>query len=485
MPKRVSSSLSARWAAPASVWSVSVVNGRIFCPHRVDGPVVGEPGQCRHALHADVGLAAVQRLQDALGGGGVADLAERAHHGRHRFRVRLQHLDQPRHRLAVSHGPERVDRALADPPILVLGRLDQVVQGALVARLVQDLDRGASHLLVLVRDEFERRADDLRASDLAERVRGAAAHPPVGVADGLQQELDRAFVADDVQHLDRRAARTLGLVLQHLDQVADGLRVLAAAQQFDRGILDIDVRVAQQRRDHRRIHLAAAVGDGAQRRRPHQLVRVLEGPLQRGAHLGSVEPGEQGDDVRARDGVLAVDPRDQFVHAVRVHELACDPEQGGFLVRVLVIGGVQDLAQVEAVLLRCDDVEHRRLGDGRVLQELEQQPGRVVARRGERPCDAGDRARVLLRKRLGKQRKRPVVDERCQHFDECDRFTLVRGRERIDDRLDGVLAEALEPGQRSLCLRAGRVATLPYLGDEAIRPIASEDSHPTPAFIAG
>ena len=45
--------------------------------------------------------------------------------------------------------------------------------------------------------------------------------------------------------------------------------------------------------------------------------------------------------------------------------------------------------------------------------------------------------------------------------------------------------EALELGQRRLCLRAGRVATFPYLRDQAIRPVASENSHPTPAFIAG
>ncbi len=325
-----------------------------------------------------------------------------------------------------------------------------------------------------------------RAADLAERVRGAAADPPVGVADRLQQVLDRALVADDVQHLDRRAARALGLVLQHLDQVADGVRVLAAAQELDRGVLDVDVGVAQQRRDHRGIHLAAAVGDGAQRRRAHQLVRVLERALQRGAHLGRVEAGEQGDDVRARDGVLAVDARDQFVHGVRVHQLARDPEQGGLLVRVLVVGGVQEVAQVEAVLLRGDDVEHRGLGDGRVLQQLEQQA----------------RANSCATRRAPRRRRRPRAGspppapwraagndllsiERRQHLDERDRLALVRGRERVDDRLDGVLAEALQPGQRRLRLRAGRVATFPYLRDEAIRPVASENSHPTPAFIAG
>ncbi len=119
----------------------------------------------------------------------------------------------------------------------------------------------------------------------------------------------------------------------------------------------------------------------------------------------------------------------------RVHQLACDPEQGRLLVRVLLVGGIQQVAQVEAVLLRRDHVEDRGLGDRRVLQQIEQQVRRVVARGGERPGDACDRARVLLRQRLGDQREGLVVDQRRQRLDERDRLALVGGRKRVHDRL--------------------------------------------------
>ena len=83
---------------------------------------------------------------------------------------------------------------------------------ALVLGLVQDLDRGAADVLVLVADQLQHRVDDLGAADLAERVAGAAAHPPVVVLDGREQVLHRLGVADLVQDLDRRAARVLVLV---------------------------------------------------------------------------------------------------------------------------------------------------------------------------------------------------------------------------------------------------------------------------------
>ena len=218
-------------------------------------------------------------------------------------------------------------------------------------------------------------------------------------------------------------------------------------------------------------------------RRPDQLVGIFQGPLQRGPYLGRVEARQQRNDVRACDGVLAVDPGDQFVHARGVHQLARDAEEGGLLVGILQVGGIQELAQVEAVLLGRDDVENRRLRNAGRLQQLEQQRRRIVAGGSECPGDARDRARIFLRERLGEHREGLVVDERRQCLDECDRLALVRGRERIHDRLDRVLAEALEPRQCRLRLRAGRVATFPYLGDEAIRPVASENSHPTPAVL--
>jgi hypothetical protein len=104
--------------------------------------------------------------------------------------------------------------------------------------------------------------------------------------------------------------------------------------------------------------------------------------------------------VRARERVFAIHARAELVNGLGVDQLAGDPEQRRLLVRVLVVGGVDQLPQVEAVLLRGDDVENRGLGDGRVLQQLQQQPRGVVPRGGQRPGDGGDGARILLRERL-------------------------------------------------------------------------------------
>ena len=85
--------------------------------------------------------------------------------------------------------------------------------------------------------------DDLGAADLAQRIAGTAAHPPVVVLDRLQQVLDRLGVADLVQHLDRRAARVFVLVLQHRDQVLDRFGIIGADQHVDGAVLHVDLGV--------------------------------------------------------------------------------------------------------------------------------------------------------------------------------------------------------------------------------------------------
>ncbi len=130
---------------------------------RAAAGLVREPDQRRHGLDADVRLGPVERRQHDRGRARVADLAERAHHARDGLGVRLHHLDQPRHGLLAADLAECVHGALADPPVRILGGLEQVGERAFVLGLVQDLDGGAADLLVLVGDERERRAD--RAAD--------------------------------------------------------------------------------------------------------------------------------------------------------------------------------------------------------------------------------------------------------------------------------------------------------------------------------
>ena len=63
----------------------------------------------------------------------------------------------------------------------------------------------------------------------------------------LEQVLHRVRVADLVQHLDRGAAGVLVLVLQHLDQVLDGLGMVGLDDDVDGLVLHVDLGIAQQR----------------------------------------------------------------------------------------------------------------------------------------------------------------------------------------------------------------------------------------------
>ena len=88
----------------------------------------------------------------------------------------VQHLHEPRQRLLAADLGQRIDGALADPPVRVARGLDQAVDGALVLRLVQDLDGGAAHVLVLVLHQLQHGLDDAsaRRSCRAHRRRGCA-----------------------------------------------------------------------------------------------------------------------------------------------------------------------------------------------------------------------------------------------------------------------------------------------------------------------
>ena len=107
--------------------------------------------------------------------------------------------------LAAADFRERIDRALAHPPVRVLGCLDQLRDRTLVLGLVENLDGRPADVLVLVLDQREHGIDDARSADLAERVGGPRPHPPIAVGDDFQQVLDRLGGADHVQYLDRGA----------------------------------------------------------------------------------------------------------------------------------------------------------------------------------------------------------------------------------------------------------------------------------------
>ena len=164
-------------------------------------------------------------------------------------------------------------------------------------------------------------------ADLAERIRGAAAHPPVVVGNRFEKLLDRLGVADFVEHFHRGAARVFVFVLEHRDQVLDGLRIVGADDDVDGLVLHVDFRVAQQHAHLFDLDRAVHLGERAQRGGTHQLVGVLELLLQRALDLGLREARQDVDDVQARDRVFAVQAADQLRQVVVGGELAEDAEQ--------------------------------------------------------------------------------------------------------------------------------------------------------------
>ena len=293
---------------------------------------------------------------------GVAELADRAHHRRQRALVAgAQQVEQRRQRARAADLGERVDGALAHPPVVVARGFDQVADGALVLGLVQDLDRGATDVLVLVADQLERRLDHARAADLGERVGGAAAHPPVVVLDRLQQVLDVRRRADLVQHLDRGATGVLVLVAQHRRSGAascpGGWRARrrrspsAASRRRDRAAL----RTAGRRR-RCRSKPASAFSTACRT----NLLRVLE--------LRAAAPRRRrGRLKRARMLMMCVRaigslPSRRLSSSgtmLVVGDVGDDAEHRRLLGRVLVVGALQHVARVQARLLRGHDADDR------------------------------------------------------------------------------------------------------------------------------
>ena len=229
-----------------------------------------------------------------------------------------------------------------------MSRLDEGFDRALVFRLVENFDGRAANILVLVADELQHGVDDLGTADLAECIGCAAADPPVTILQRVEQVFDRACVPDLVQDFHRRAPRVLVLVLQDLDEIADRLRVVRLDDDVDRLVLNVDLGIFQQRADPLHVDLPVHSLQRRQGGATDQLVGILQQPLQRRLHLGGVESGQDVDDVDARDRIFAVNTAEQLRNRMIVGDLANDAEEGGLLVRLLCVGGGQEVAHAEA-----------------------------------------------------------------------------------------------------------------------------------------
>ena len=189
-------------------------------------------------------------------------------------------------------------------------------------------------------------------------------------------------VSDHVQHLDRGAPGVLILVLEHLDQVFHGLGVIDLDDQVDGLVLHVDLRVAQHGADERHVERPVHARQPRERRGADQLAVVLELLLHGLLDLRQIEARQDVDDVQPRDGILALDPRDQVVDGGFIGDFADDLEQRGALGGLLGIGRLQQLAHRKARLLRRNHVEDRRFRHLLLVQGVEEGRRRVIAAGG-------------------------------------------------------------------------------------------------------
>ena len=197
----------------------------------------------------------------------VADLADGTdHHGQRLRRGGLQHLVEAGHGLGIADLRQGIDGALAHPPVAVPGGIDQLGDRAFVLGLIEDFDGGAADVLVVVLDQGKHRIHHPRTADLTEGVGRPRAHPPVAVGDDLEQVFHGFRGADGVQHLDRRASRVLVFVLEHFDQVFDGVRVFRVHDHVHGLVLHLDLGIAQHAAQQCNVELALHAGEGGQRR---------------------------------------------------------------------------------------------------------------------------------------------------------------------------------------------------------------------------
>ena len=229
-------------------------------PDRLGAPLVGEPRERRNGLDFDLALGPLQHGQQVLDALLVADFADAADHRRQGFHLAAQHFDEAGQGFGAADFRKRIDGALAHPPVRILGRLDQLSDGALVLGLIENLNGRAADVLVLVLDQRENGVDDARSADLAERIGRPGPHPPIAVGDHLQQVLDRLGGSDHVQYLDRGAPGVLVLVLEHIDQVLDRFGMIGVYHEIDGLVLHVDLRIAQHAADQRHVERAVHAG---------------------------------------------------------------------------------------------------------------------------------------------------------------------------------------------------------------------------------
>jgi hypothetical protein len=88
--------------------------------------------------------------------------------------------------------------------------------------------------------------------------------------------LDRCGCANLVENLHCGAAGIFVLILEHIDEVAAGIRVIRLDDDIHRLVLHFNFRIAQQLAHQLDVDRAIEARQGEQGRLANQLVRILE-----------------------------------------------------------------------------------------------------------------------------------------------------------------------------------------------------------------
>ena len=153
---------------------------------------------------------------------------------------------------------------------------------AIVLGLVEDLDRGAADVLVLVADQLQHGFDHLRAADLAERIGGAAERTHQSSSDTASSSSLTDLALPTSLSTSTAARRAYSF-----SSLRTGMRYLmvsgslARITDVDGLVLHVDFRIAQQVAEQLHVEGAVHAGQRRQRGGAHQLVGVLELLLQR------------------------------------------------------------------------------------------------------------------------------------------------------------------------------------------------------------
>ena len=232
-----------------------------------------------------------------------------------------------------------------------------MVDRARILRGIENLDRCSANVLVFVVDQRHDGIDDSGAADFGERIAGARAHPPVVVFDRGQQVLDRVRIAYLVENLDGGTPRVFRLVLQRIDQILDGVRMICVDQDVDRLVLHVEVRIRQHVRHLVDIDIAAAGGQSGQRRAAHHLVWILELHLKGIGDFRFVELGQQVHQVHLDDRIFAAHARDQIGHHIRFNNLFDNLEDGRFFFRLTFVGPAQQLVHAQVLFVNAQHLD--------------------------------------------------------------------------------------------------------------------------------